>query len=319
VALRRLVRALDGGEECLPCRAAAVEDRLIDISAFEDASSVSAKIWTFCCLVADAAMHGPIRWAAFVHSFAAENGRQGSSPIDLLITAEIAAKELLARLGPAKLLDDLAQARQADRIAAGTYAHQHYITIRYMEAVVAFLRRPLRPRVRDFGFQYLFEEFGHEAHEREACRSLGIADGELDQFVPLPYFAIYPDLLVHLADTDPVAFCLCISVAEGLPGTGKPIAAGLAKIGLSGEALDAHGEIDRRLDHASITRRLFSLLPFISPLEAKASIANFLFVLEISQRAWAQLANYAEDRNLPRLPRLFGMSVAAAVAVLKRE
>ena len=116
-------------------------------------------------------------------------------------------------------------------------------------------------------------------------------------------------MLGAIAERDPVAYCLAVSVAEGLPGCpSKPLITALAKRGIVGSGLAAHKDIDERLDHALVTRRLMQHIPWVESDAASRSIRQFLFVVELSQLCWRQLANYAEADVFSTVPVAFGMS-----------
>jgi hypothetical protein len=228
--------------------------------------------------------------------------------LNILIAAEAAAEKLMLERGPSTLMRVLDHGVAVHRAAVGVYLHQYFITIRYIDSVYAFLGQDLRPELRMAGTHYLQEEIGHEVHELEACRDLGVPDHAIAQFAPLPFFAAYPDVLGAIAEIDPLAFLLSISVAEGLPGAGKPLAAALASKGIVGASLTAHQGIDERLDHALMTRRLMRHVPWVEPSQAQRAISRFLFVVELSQLGWRQLANYAEATARPEVPVSFGLS-----------
>ena len=169
---------------------------------------------------------------------------------------------MLAR-GPSPLLDLIGQSVEVRKVAVGIYLHEYLITTRYIEAIHAFLQNNLRADLRATGTRYLLEEIGHEVHELAACRELGVQDHEIARFAPLPFFAAYPEVLGAVGELDPLAFCLAVSVAEGLPGTSKPIAAALANRGVVENSLAAHQAIDERLDHTLMTRRLMQHIPWV--------------------------------------------------------
>src|SRR5262249_46222675 len=156
---------------------------------------------------------------------------------------------------PSPLVQLIDRGVEIRKAAVGVYLHQYFITARYIEAVYAFLQQPLRADLKAAGTRYLLEEIGHEVHELAACRELGISAQEIDDFAPLPFFSAYPEVLGAVAEADPLAFCLAISVAEGLPGASKPIVAALAERGIVGSSLAAHQEIDERLEHGLVTRQ----------------------------------------------------------------
>lgn len=274
-----------------------------------DAPAMRAQVWTACLLTLGSADGPPARFPAFCPERA-----EALPGIGALVAAEHAAEALLRDLGPPAVLAAIEAGGSTGRIAAGTYLHQHFVTIRYIEAVISFLRHRLREPLRGTGFAYLLEEIGHEAHEREACLHLGLDDADIDAFAPLPLFSAYPDILGYVAEIDPLAFCLAVMVAEGLPGSGKPVTRALERAGLEDPTLAAHGEIDLRLDHATYTRRLFRHLPLASGPARLRAIRHLLFLVELSQRAWTDLARYAADGTLPTVPVPFAMTPGQTLA-----
>ena len=260
-------------------------------------------------------------WAAMVLMVLAASGRfrfshAGFIPdrdlagpgLNLLVAAEAAAERLMLARGPSPLLRLIDQSDQPRRVAVGVYLHQYLITQSYIEVVYTFLTHSLRDDLKAAGTQYLTEEIGHQVHELEACRQLGLRDEDVARFAPLPFFAAYSDVLGAIAELDPLAFCLAVSVAEGLPGAGKPIASALAARGIGGESLVAHQRIDERLDHTLVTRRLMQHIPWVGSEAARTAIQRFLFVTDLSQLCWRQLASYADTAALAPVPVVFGMS-----------
>jgi hypothetical protein len=236
------------------------------------------------------------------------SGDLSGSGLRVLLEAEDAGERLMEALGRSPLLSLIELGAVPRRIAAGVYMHQYFITIRYVEAVLSFLRHQMRAPLKATGWRYLMEEYGHEVHELRACLHLGVTDAEMADFSPLPFFSAYPDILSLIAEEDPLAFCLSVTIAEGLPGTTKPIADALQKSGLSAESLTAHQDIDEALDHSLYTRRFLQHVPWIAGPAAERAIRRFLFLLELSQSCWSELAWYVASPTLPVVPRALGLS-----------
>lgn len=228
--------------------------------------------------------------------------------LNVLLKAEDAGERLTAALGRSPLVDLIERGTATRRTAAGVYMHQYFITVRYVEAVLSFLRHQLRAPLKATGWRYLMEEYGHEIHELRACFSLGITEAEIAEFAPLPYFAAYPDILSLIGEEDPLAFCLAVTIAEGMPGTTKPIAEALHGQGVVAESLTAHQDIDEALDHSLYTRRLLQHVSWVGGHAADRAIRRFLFVLELSQACWSELAWYAGSPELPLVPRVLELS-----------
>jgi hypothetical protein len=98
-----------------------------------------------------------------------------------------------------------------------------------------------------------------------------------------------------------------VTLAEGLPGTRKPILERLLRRGLTSSDLAVHQQIDEEKDHSLIARSLVACFPHISKERAALAIRRFLVTAEISQRIWAEIAAYAAAADAPVPPTIFGM------------
>jgi hypothetical protein len=283
-------------------------------TALADPALVGKQVWSASALaLLSAAQKHVSDCLAFTPSF-----HRGGPGLNILIDAEAAAERLMLARGPSPLLDLIEQSAEARKVAVGVYLHEYLITTRYIEAIQAFLQNNLRAELRATGTRYLLEEIGHEVHELAACRELGVLDHEIAWFAPLPFFAAYPEVLGAVGELDPLAFCLAVSVAEGLPGTSKPIAAALAKRGVVEDSLAAHQAIDERLDHTLMTRRLMQHIPWVEPASARRAVQRFLPIVELSQLCWRQLADYARVPAFPAVPTAFDMSAADLLTTFSR-
>jgi hypothetical protein len=276
-----------------------------------DVGGVRNQVWSACLLLAAAASSRAPIFDSFVPGVC-----EATSGPNTIVTAEGCAELLMEALGGSDLFRLIERRGVSGRVATGVYLHQYFITIRYIESVLSFLRFRLRNPLRRIGLEYLVQENGHEVHEREACRRLGVSDADLERFAPLALFEVYSDILGYVAETDPLAFCLSIAVAEGMPGQKKPIADALAAQGLNDPAFALHAELDLELDHSYFPRRLFSGIPWVGGAAIRDSVRRFLFVLEMSQLGWDQVARYAENELLPVVPTAFGLAPADAFRVM---
>jgi hypothetical protein len=170
------------------------------------------------------------------------------------------------------------------------------------------LEHRLRENLKKACTQHVLEEIGHEVLELEACRELGVTDEDVSRFAPLPFFSAYPEVLAGIAETDPLATLLAISVAEGLPGlSSKPLVSALVKRGIYSPKLAAHQNVDEQLDHGLVTRRLVQYVPWVESETARQSVRRFLLIVDLSQLCWRQLASYADANDVPTVPVTFGM------------
>jgi hypothetical protein len=269
-----------------------------------DPREVGNQVWTaMVLLVLSASGQYRSNYREFVPT-----GDLAGPGLNVLGAAEMAAERLMLNRGASPLLHLLERGTAVRRSIISIHLHQYFITMRNIEALYTLLENRLRRDLKKACTQYLLEEIGHEVHELDACRELGVQDEEVAQFAPLPFFAAYPEVLGAIAEMDPLACCLAISVAEGLPGAGKPLVSSLTQRGISGPVLGYHQSIDERLDHELATRRLMQNIPWVASEAARRSIRRFLHAVELSQVGWRQVANYAEAEMLPTVPVIFGMS-----------
>ena len=230
-----------------------------------------------------------------------------SPGINVLVTAEQCAEALLGDLGEPELHRVIREPGGALRAAPMVFQHRWFETIRYVEAAAGLLRFRLGADLRSLVLQYLREEMGHEIHESETCRELGISEEDLSCFAPLAGFAAYPELLGDLAERRPLSFLLTMTVAEGLPGSGRRLTERLAEAGVAASALTAHDEIDEQLDHEMVTRTMLSRLDWVAGSAATGAIADFLGIVELAYMAWHTLSRYVAA-GLPDSPRAFGLT-----------
>lgn len=227
--------------------------------------------------------------------------------VNVLVTAEHRAEALLADLGEPELHRLIAEPGGADRVAPVVFQHRWFETVRYVEAAAGLLRFRLGAGLRDLAARYLREEMGHEVHEAHTCRELGVTDPDLAEFAPLAWFAAYPELLGDLAERRPLSFLLAMTVAEGLPGSGRRLTELLVEHRDGGDDLVAHDEIDRQLNHEMVTRTFLSQLDWVSGPSACEAIADLLRIVELAHAGWQMLSRYVAA-GLPVTPRPFGMT-----------
>jgi hypothetical protein len=227
--------------------------------------------------------------------------------INLLIEAERCAEALLSVLGESELVRLIDRPCGAKAAAPIVFQHRWYETVRYVDAAAGLLSYRLRPDLRALVLEYLREEMGHEIHEVRTCNELGVTDLELAEFAPLAWFAAYPELLATLAQQRPLSFLLSMTVAEGLPGSGRRLSERLLEQGIEASMAIDHDEIDRELNHEMVTRTMFAQLDWIDGATGCLAIADFLQIVEVAHHAWRLLSRLV-DAGLPHSPRSFEIS-----------
>ncbi|ETZ22829.1 hypothetical protein [Pedobacter sp. V48] len=274
---------------------------IFELTGTEDVLAIKNQVWAFCCLmVKSIEMERKPMFRKFT-----PKEMNSTSGINAIIQAEAIGESLMNAIENTELLDVINGSVYAHRSAVGVFLHQHFVTITYIDAILSFLRPQLNRKTKIIGFDYLLEEIGHDAHEREACILLGLTEEQIDTFAPLPFFTVYADIIGYLSEKSPLTFCMAILVAEGMPGEKKKIADALANQGIDHEELAVHTELDLSLNHTYYPRKMMSSFPWISGQNRVDATRNFLFILELSQLCWKQLARYAANEKLNDVPLAF--------------
>jgi len=293
--------------ESLNAVAEIFNDAVAPASQTPVAGGNETRVWQACALTA-LALNARADAEPEVPPFA------GGEAINLLIDAERLAVRLSQDEAREWLDDLLVDQEAARRLGIAVFGHQAFVSTHYVECLLPLLRLKSSPGLRTRLRGYFIEELGHEEHELEACAQLGPSRADILELVPVPFMAAYVDVLAHLAEADPTAFLLCITIAEGLPGSTKSLPDELAAA-LGGAALSKHAAIDAALDHSFKARELaFDWHP-VPRAEGREALRRFASILALTQQAWRQVAAAAlEDRlfaqpfalSFDEVVRLFG-------------
>lgn len=228
------------------------------------------------------------------------------SGLNTLLDAERYAADALHTLGESTYQRAIAAGENILRLAQGTYLQQYAVTRRFTEVITPLMGTRLRSPLRESVFQYYAEEDGHEAHELEACKRVGIDERHVKQALPLPLFLAHVEALTHVASVEPVGFILCMMLAEGLPGTRQPVNGYFMTHGLVPEedetAIRRHAVIDETLDHSTLARRMILTVPSVHPDAAARGLDHLRFMLELNHRAWEMLYDYCAVAEAPVCP-----------------
>ncbi len=275
------------------------------LTGIEEPASVVNQVWTCCCLLVQAVnKKNTSRHRNYMLP------EQAGSGINTIVVAEGLAEQLLSDAGERELLRVISDGRYTKACAKGIFLHQHFITLRYLESIYSFLRFRKKNELQRTGLEYLLEEVGHDVHEKEACLKLGLREEDLDRFSPLPLFEAYTELLAYFAEINPVSFCLSVLIAEGMPGQKKIIVDALAENGIEDPDLATHTELDLNLNHSYYPRKLAQSVGWIDSASRQEALATFLFILELSQMGWEQIATFSKSKKAD-FPQAFKVSPAA--------
>jgi len=227
----------------------------------------------------------------------------GGPAINLVTQAERATVALLESHGEDWISGILAEPDDVKKFAQATFLAQYHISLHYVACLAPLLRLRVGAEARSLFRAYYAEELGHEEHERAACRAVGLSDAQIDESTLPPLMGAYLDVMAYLAEIDPLPFCLCVIVAEGLPGRRKTLPEKIAHaLGETGLDLGAHVEIDEALNHGQMARRLVRTFGTVGAADGTRALSRFLDVLYMSQAAWRELGVWSTAGLAPRVP-----------------
>ena len=183
------------------------------------------------------------------------------------------------------------------------------MTARFVEAIAPLMSGRFRQVLRGRVYDYFDEERGHEVMERASCEALGVDRRQLDEYLPMPYFATFIDVYTLIADTDPLAFLTSVMVSEGLPGDPYGINGLLGDPESYGEGFAeqfrTHEGVNDDVDHALLARALFSDVPSVTRGAPPAGVRG-AGVLDGAHRAGVGAAHGGAPRrgdlDLPASP-----------------
>ncbi len=220
-----------------------------------------------------------------------DRGRM-SGPAHIL-AAEHVARQAVEDLGDRLHVAVMQAGEHPMSFVQGVFAEQYYVTARFVEAIAPLMSGRFRDHLRGRVYEYFDEERGHEVMERASCEALGVDHRQLDNYLPMPYFATFIDVYTLIADADPMAFLTSVMVSEGLPGDPYGINSLLGAPESYGERFAeqfrTHEGVNDDVDHALLARALFSDVPSVSVARHRQACEVLAFLMELTERAWEQL------------------------------
>jgi hypothetical protein len=220
------------------------------------------------------------------------------SGINLVLTAERAARAALERIGPTTYATALEQRTAPLDFVRAASVEVYYVNRRFVETIVPSLSRRFREPLRKLAFRYYKEEYGHERFERKTCLAAGVSRERLDRGLPMPYHLAYVDNFIALAQRDAVAYLASVMVTEGLPGDPYGIN-DLVDVDALGEEFAEvfrhHEAANTTMAHDTLARHLLAEVPSVSPTQAATALDAVTYLTELTHRAWAHLYDVYAD------------------------
>lgn len=225
------------------------------------------------------------------------------SGINFMVEIERLAEKILASLPESTLLKNINANSLDKKLIMGLFIEEFHITYRFVEIITPMLSKRLNEHLRSKMFRYFKEEVGHEKLEQKICLSIGLTKKDLYNSCPLPLTQALVDAFTFIANSDPTAFVLSIMLAEGRMGEISPLHDMLDEAMKDNEdyqkVASAHIDINKNMNHTSLSRIFMSTLPLITPAVQKRAIKYFLYLLELNYRLSEQMVEYYTGLSKP--------------------
>ena len=208
---------------------------------------------------------------------------------------------LLERGAPLYRVDQSLNAETRHRWLLGNAIEYYFITLGAYDAVAPSVAR-LSGELQEVMANVVLEEYRHDKLMLRALTEYGLTEFDLQNVVPLPFTTAITNELCFLAYSDPLALLASLFVVEGGAGTGVRYLAWLEGMGASEAYVNSHREhvrININGQHGSISRRCFSLVPYISAEDEERVLSRVLMLYRLVARRSQQIASYYQDPGSP--------------------
>jgi hypothetical protein len=275
------------GEDPVPW-AGVVESRC---GAEEDPAYAVAAVNATACLLALSTRPDATRLLAPPRSPAAArlSGRAHGRRV------EEAVRTARAGLGADAVAQALARHSPTAAFRRDAVVEQCLVARRFAGTILPALTGRLRPPIH----RQLSAAFGDEtrqvAFEEAACRAAGIDRRVLDDRLALPWFQVFVDAYLAIAQADTGAFLAAAMVTEGRPGD---------LFGIRRLLGDAEGPgPDGPADHRARARALLVEVPSVTAFRHRSVVESVVLLAELAERAWRLLLDlHADPREGRWLP-----------------
>jgi hypothetical protein len=181
-------------------------------------------------------------------------------------------------------------------LAAAAAIERCLLTRRLVEAVLPAMTARLRPAIRRELLALHADELTRLTQEEEACRALGVDGYRLDNHLPLPWFQVFVDAHLAVAQADLGAFLAAVVLTEPQPGDDLGV-----RRRMSGRGSDEPPSGPRpELPPACRSRALLSELPSVTAFRHRSVIESVVLLAELAERAWRLLLDLHTDHRAGR-------------------
>jgi hypothetical protein len=169
------------------------------------------------------------------------------------------------------------------------------LTRRLVEAVLPAMTARLRPAIRRELLALHADELARLAQEEEACRSLGIEGRRLDTHLPLPWFQVFVDAHLAIAQADIGAFLAAVALTEPHPGDDIGVRRRHPTVTSTAPSAPTTDGV------ASVrSRALLGELPSVTAFRHRSVVESVVLLAEVAERAWRLLLDLHTDHRAGR-------------------
>jgi hypothetical protein len=169
------------------------------------------------------------------------------------------------------------------------------LTRRLVEAVLPAMTARLRPAIRRELLALHDDELTRLAQEEEACRSYGIDTSRLDSHLPLPWFQVFVDAHLAIAQADIGAFLAAVMLTEPQPGDRFGI-----RRRLPPEHVAHVGEPPIEPVPPARAHALLAGVPSVTAFRHRSVVESVVLLAEVAERAWRLLFDLHTDHRAGR-------------------
>ncbi len=197
--------------------------------------------------------------------------------------------------------DALAQTTLTRQQLIGNAFEYYFITLGAYDALAPCLPR-LKGEVQKALASFVLEEYRHDRITFRAIAACGFTEDDIANVVPLGFTSAIVAEMFYLAHTDPLALLACLFVVEGRPETGAQYIEALGRHSIPPAYVESHLEHDRintNGAHASISRKCFKSIEFISAEDERRITAKVLMLHDMGVERNRELMRYYGDPDNP--------------------
>jgi hypothetical protein len=206
------------------------------------------------------------------------------------VRVEEAVQQAVAELGADTFAGTLRRIPVPASLVAAATIERCRLSRRLVEGVLPAMTARLRPGIRRELLALHADELARLAQEEEACRAIGVDARRIEQHLPLPWFQVFVDAHLAVAQADIGSFLASVMLTEPWPGDRVGIR---RRFPLADPPAGAEPVSSR-------ARALLSEVPSVSAFRHRSVIESVILLAEVAERAWRLLLDLHTDHRAGR-------------------